>query len=72
MYEIELDHMRLIKRKPKEIAKFLKSTQADPPTQVHATVLHEADDSCCAREPWLKTLHFLLENQNKKTLVVLL
>lgn len=66
---VTVDHMRLVKRKPKEIAKWLRSVKRGSVTEL--TVEHEANDSCCKREAWLVTQAFLIENQAEKVLVVL-
>jgi hypothetical protein len=50
---IAFDHLRLVNRDPRELARFrgyLLGLSAGDVQDVQ--VLHEADDSCCAREPW--------------------
>lgn len=51
------DHLKLIRREPRELARFrryLASIGRSEMTEL--AVMHEADNGCCRREPWNRTL----------------
>jgi hypothetical protein len=53
---IQFDHARLVNRHPTEVARFRRHVLGLQPGQVDdAVVMHEHDNSCCAREPWAVT-----------------
>jgi hypothetical protein len=54
---LTLDHLKLIDGDPAEMKKlrtFIMGTQAGDVTET--VIMHEADGSCCQREPWNATL----------------
>ena len=55
-----LDHMKLVKRQPKEVARMLRAYSPVGGVIRDLPILHEADDSCCTRERWALTLMQLL------------
>ena len=62
-----LDHRRLILRLRSEVARFRRyfAGEALDRGQLHeVSILHEADDSCCKREPWSETLLTLLTKRD--------
>jgi hypothetical protein len=55
------DHQRLVERYPVEVERFRAFVSGLPRGEVTpTTVVHEPDDSCCAREPWPVTLTTVL------------
>ncbi len=57
---MKADHLRLV-RDSEYLELLADRVSALPPGQSsHLTVIHEADDSCCLKEPWPLSLHRLL------------
>ena len=57
---MKLDHLLLI-RDSEYLEALADRVSVLPPGQSrHLTVIHEADDSCCLKEPWPLSLHRLL------------
>jgi len=53
---MQFDHLRLVRRDLREVARyrsFLLGIQRGEVAQ--ASIIHEANNSCCRREPWRKT-----------------
>jgi hypothetical protein len=54
---LTFDHQKLVDRDPREVRRvraWLKS--AENGNCIEVVTLHEADNSCCAREPWNDTI----------------
>jgi hypothetical protein len=59
---IEVDHLRLVRRQPTEVKRFLKFILGTTPGRVdEMRVMHEHDNSCCRKEPWRDTARKLTE-----------
>ncbi len=59
----KFDHLLLVQRHPLEVARFValvKREMAAGGGLQRLHIEHEADNSCCRREPWAATLLFLL------------
>jgi len=51
-----IDHLGLIQGHPAELKKFRNLLlAAEAGRLLEASIMHESDDSCCAREPWVQT-----------------
>jgi hypothetical protein len=64
MTVLELDHLAYIKHRPyrrKAHAAFRRFVRENPGGLALWDVLHEANDSCCRREPWIVTRASLLQ-----------
>ena len=72
--EITLDHLALITSRVarRRAYRQMRNLLNQKPTATLIRVLHEADDSCCAREPWLKTASRLWGSLGEKVLVLVL
>jgi hypothetical protein len=71
MKQIELDHFALLtsrtaRRKAHRELRKVATHKLGAVVIIH--VLHEHDDSCCKREPWLETAKRLWEAVGEKTL----
>ena len=55
-----LDHKRLALRRRNEVARAVSIYTHVEPGLSMVTIMHEADDSCCKREPWPDTMAFIL------------
>jgi hypothetical protein len=56
------DHLKLVRRDLREVTRYRRylSGMAGAGCLAECMVEHEADDSCCRREPWNVTLDALL------------
>ncbi len=61
-----LDHMRLVRRRRTEVERFQRLFRDVVPGISDLTILHEADDSCCKREPWLTTFAQLFPGATRR------
>jgi hypothetical protein len=58
---LTLDHLKLIDADVRELKRFRNCVLGAMVGQLtECGVLHEADDSCCRREPWADTMYRLL------------
>jgi hypothetical protein len=55
---LTFDHLKLVRRNPREMKRFRRWLMSMPAGQVApgVNVVHEHDDSCCRVEPWNVTL----------------
>lgn len=54
------DHLDLVDREPITCERLRSTVRLGRGTVLDLDVMHEADDSCCRREPWLVTLAAVL------------
>jgi hypothetical protein len=53
---IRFDHLKLVARDSRELARFRRRVLGGQPGDLErVVVLHEPDNSCCRREPWNRT-----------------
>jgi hypothetical protein len=69
---IAFDHLKLVNRDPQEVARFRRYLLGLTPGDVQdVQVVHEADESCCARESWNSTAAAVALAVNPPTKIVL-
>jgi hypothetical protein len=58
---IQFDHKKLVRRDPKEVARFQRWVLIEGQGKLkEMAVLHEHNNSCCRKEPWRVTLASLV------------
>lgn len=59
------DHLKLTRRNAREVERFRRFVCGAPRGKLtHLGVMHEADGSCCRKEPWPRTIETLVRLVN--------
>jgi hypothetical protein len=74
MNEIEVDHLGLLtsRKHRRDAYRQLRHLVQTRPGLTRLAVLHEADRSCCATEPWVATATRLFSSLGERTLYAIL
>jgi hypothetical protein len=65
MVDLELDHLRYVRHRPyrrRVHARLRRLISEQPHALSLLTVIHEADNRCCRREPWQTSYITLLQS----------